>query len=103
MVRVSLHLLMNGWRGSMPLIKVRGVKAYVSKGKSTPTIGRQGRRLNPFTARPEFFAELKAIEDKHKDRPKEAKPGTWGRLVKAYREVIWRRSSSGPVNTTRVS
>jgi integrase len=76
---------MNGWSAWMPLIKIRGVKAYVSKGQVYAYHRSTGTRLKSLYGSPEFFAELKTIEDKHKAKPKEAKPGTWGVIVKLYR------------------
>lgn len=69
----------------MPLVKIRGVKAYVSKGQTYAYHRATGTRLKALYGSAEFFAELKAIEDKHSAKPKEAKPGTWGGLVSAYR------------------
>ncbi len=69
----------------MPLIKVRGVKAYVSKGQVYAYHRTTGTRFKSLYGSPEFFAELKAIDDKHKAKPKEAKPGTWGAVVSLYR------------------
>jgi integrase len=83
--RVCPHLLTNGWSAWMPLIKIRGVKAYVSKGQVYAYHRATGVRLKSLFGSPEFFAELKAIEDKHKATPKEAKPGTWGGIVTLYR------------------
>jgi hypothetical protein len=69
----------------MPLIKIRGVKAYVSKGHVYAYHRKSGTRLSSPYGSPEFVAELKDIEDEHKAEPKAAKPGTWGGIVELYR------------------
>jgi integrase len=69
----------------MPHVKIRGVKAYVSKGRTYAYHRASGTPLKSLYGSSEFFAELKAIEDKHKAQPKEAKPGTWGGVVVQYR------------------
>jgi integrase len=69
----------------MPLVKVRGVKAYVSKGQVYAYHRKTGTPLKSLYGSPEFFDELKRIDDAYKAKPKEAKPGTWGGIVKLYR------------------
>jgi integrase len=69
----------------MPLIKIRGVKAYVSKGQVYAYHRATGTRLKSLYGSPEFFAELAHIEDERKAIPKEAKPGTWGAIAALYR------------------
>jgi hypothetical protein len=44
--RVFPHLLTNGWSVWMPLIKIRGVKAYVSKGHVYAYHRKSGTRLS---------------------------------------------------------
>jgi hypothetical protein len=56
----------------MPLIKIRGVKAYVSKGHVYAYHRKSGTRLSSPYGSPDIFAELKDIEDKHKSEPKDA-------------------------------
>lgn len=63
----------------MPLIKVRGVKAYVSKGQVYAYHRATSTCLKSLYGSHDFFAELKAIEDKHEAAPKEAKSGYVGR------------------------
>jgi integrase len=72
----------------MAQIKIRGVKAYTSKGKVYAYHRASGTRINARYASLEFFAELAAIEEKHKaDITPGAfsRPGTWGALVTLYR------------------
>jgi integrase len=69
----------------MANVKIRGVKAYVRNGKTYAYHRKTGTRLKSLYGSPEFFAELKSIEDKHQAQPKEAKPGTWGALVRKYK------------------
>lgn len=74
------------WRGSMAKIKIKGVKAYVSKGKTFAYHRKTGTRLlNPFGTAA-FFAELAAIEASMKTSKVIPKPGTWGGLVVKYKE-----------------
>lgn len=54
----------------MPHVKIRGVKAYVSKGQAYAYHRATGTRLKSLYGSPAFFAELKAIEDKQKATPK---------------------------------
>src|SRR5262249_37948304 len=64
----------------MALVKSRGVKAYVSNGKS-------GTRLKKPYGSAEFLAELAAVEAKYQGRPEPTPtPGTWGALVIRYKE-----------------
>jgi integrase len=69
----------------MPLVKIRGVKAYVSKGRCYAYHRATGTPLKAPYGSPDFFAELKAIEDKRNAKPKEDKAGTWGGFVALYR------------------
>jgi integrase len=57
----------------------------VSKGRVYAYYRATGTPLKASYGSPAFFAELKAIEDKHSAKPKEAKPGTWGGVVAQYR------------------
>jgi len=84
------HLLTNGSSVWMPLIKVRGVKAYVSKGQVYAYHRATSTRLKSLYGSHDFFVELKAIEDKHKATPKEAKPPT----APQRRSLIERRDST---------
>jgi integrase len=71
----------------MPLIKLPGVKAYVSKGKVYAYHRAAGQRLTKPYGSPEFFIELAAIRARHAQADTTAKqlPGTWGALVAEYR------------------
>src|ERR1019366_680626 len=70
----------------MPSIKIPGVKAYVSNGKTYAYHRATSTKLVATYGSSEFFAELDAIEKKHRGAPvPEAGPGTWGALVIAYK------------------
>src|SRR5262249_40110696 len=85
MARVAPHPLTNGWSVWMALAKIRGVKAYVSEGQVYAYHRATGTRLKSRYGSLEFLAELKHIQDKHKAKPKQTKPGTWGGIVALYR------------------
>ena len=70
----------------MPLIKIKGVKAYSSKGKVYAYHRASGTQIKATYGSPEFFAELKALNDKHTTQPSNGGgPGTWGALVTEYK------------------
>jgi integrase len=70
----------------MAKIKIKGVKAYVSKGKTFAYHRKTGTRLLKPFGTAEFFAELAAIEASMKTGKVIPKPGTWGDLVVKYKE-----------------
>jgi integrase len=70
----------------MALIKIKGVKAYVSNGKTYAYHRKTATPLlKPFGS-PEFLAELAAIEANIKAHKTTPSPGTWGALVLKYKE-----------------
>jgi integrase len=70
----------------MALMKIKGVKAYVSNGKTYAYHRKTGTRLlKPFGSA-EFLAELAAIESDVKVRKTSPNLGTWGALVIEYKE-----------------
>jgi integrase len=70
----------------MALMKIKGVKAYVSNGKTYVYHRKTGTRLlKPFGS-VEFLAELAAIESEGQARTTSPNPGTWGALVIKYKE-----------------
>ena len=70
----------------MAKIKIKGVKAYVSKGKVYAYHRKTGTLLRSAFGTAEFFAELAAIEASMKTGKVAPKPGTWGALVIKYKE-----------------
>src|SRR6185437_16189670 len=69
----------------MASIKIKGVKSYVSNGKTYAYHRKTGKRLENLYGSPAFFAELDTLEKQC--QPAELpKPGTWGALVARYRE-----------------
>jgi integrase len=72
----------------MAAIKIKGVKAYVSNGQVYAYHRKSGIRLLELYGSPAFFAELGGAEKKYREahKPAEAKPGTWGDLVRKYKE-----------------
>ncbi|GJE26270.1 tyrosine-type recombinase/integrase [Methylobacterium organophilum] len=72
----------------MAKVRVPGVKVYTSKGILYAYDRASGIRLTPphVYGSPEWWTALQAIRDKAKPGAKE-KAGTWGGLVKAYRET----------------
>jgi hypothetical protein len=70
----------------MAKIKIKGVKAYVSKGKVYAYHRKTGTLLRSAFGTAEFFAELAAIEACMKTGKVAPKPGTWGALVIKYKE-----------------
>jgi integrase len=70
----------------MAKIKIKGVKAYVSKGKVYAYHRKTGTLLRSVFGTAEFFAELAAIEASMKTGKVAPKPGTWGALVIKYKE-----------------
>jgi integrase len=70
----------------MALIKIKGVKAYVSNGKTYAYHRKTGTPLlKPFGST-EFLAELATLEANFKARKTTPSPGTWGALVLKYKE-----------------
>src|SRR5271165_2071162 len=70
----------------MALIKIKGVKAYVSNGKTYAYHRKTGTPLlKPFGST-EFLAELAVIEAGVKAPKATPSPGTWRALVLKYKE-----------------
>ncbi|WP_338692483.1 tyrosine-type recombinase/integrase [Bradyrhizobium sp. 26S5] len=70
----------------MTVIRVKGLKRYVSKGRIYCYHRATGTRLKYEFGTPEFITELASIERKHKKR--EALPGTLGKLFAYYRASL---------------
>jgi integrase len=81
-----------GWGYSMPKIerlKIPGVKAYLSKGKSYAYHRKTGHRFKSLYGTAAFFEELRWVEASvmaQVPRPKQEQPGTWGAVVALYRK-----------------
>jgi integrase len=69
----------------MALVKIRGVKAYVSKGTTYAYHRASGTRLIASYGSSAFLAELDAVSRKHTKTTESTRPGTWGALVVAYK------------------
>jgi hypothetical protein len=77
-----------GWRSSMAIMQIKGVKAYVSNGKTYAYHRKSGKPLQSTYGSAEFLAELAEIERAYKTGKQtdtDAKPGTWGALVIKYK------------------
>jgi integrase len=71
----------------MAQVNIRGVKAYVSNGKTYAYHRKTGTPLKKPYGSAEFLAELAAVDAKYQDKPEPAPtPGTWGALVVCYKE-----------------
>lgn len=68
----------------MSKIKLRGLKIYYSKGTRYVYHRATGIRLTSLFGSPEFIAEVASINARHKKTAE--RHGTWGGLVKAYKE-----------------
>jgi integrase len=73
----------------MAIMRIRGVKAYVSNGKTYAYHRRSGKPLRSAYGSAEFLAELAEIERAYRSgKPQtETLPGTWGALVVKYKEA----------------
>jgi integrase len=73
----------------MATMKIKGVKAYVSNGKTYAYHRKSGKPLSSVFGSAEFFAELADIERAYSAKERagtNARPGTWGALVVKYKE-----------------
>jgi hypothetical protein len=69
-------------------MKIQGVKAYVSNGKTYAYQRKSGKPLQSVYGSAEFLAELAEIERAYQSGKKpetEEKPGTWGAIVVKYK------------------
>lgn len=67
----------------MTVIRIKGLKRYISKGRTYCYHRGSGTRLKSEFGSAEFIAELASIEREH--RKQEALPGTLGKLLISYR------------------
>jgi integrase len=89
LTRLVLPATLSLSRSSMALVRIKGVKAYVSNGKAYAYHRKTGKKLRSIYGSAEFLAELAEIERKYQQgrgRVEAAKPGTWAALVVGYKE-----------------
>jgi integrase len=73
----------------MALVKIKGVKSYVSNGKAYAYHRKTGKRLLSVYGSAEFLAELAEIDRKYlkgRGQVEAAKPGTWAALIVHYKQ-----------------
>jgi integrase len=73
------------WKQKMKPIRPKGLKSYVSKGRTYTYHRATGIRVKSEYGSGAFFAELAALERKQKSRS--ALPGTLGQLLHSYRKA----------------